>query len=58
MQQKNFTTWPIFNWTTWYTRYVGGSYAAEVKEMLRWQRERWCVDGWRDEQVGRRVGSR
>lgn len=46
MQQKNFTTWPIFSWVTWYTRYVGGSYSAEVTEMLRWQRERYAwMDG-------------
>jgi hypothetical protein len=39
-QRRNFTTWPIFPWTTWYTRVVMGSYEGEVQEMLRWQRER------------------
>ncbi|HEY0954044.1 MAG TPA: CotH kinase family protein, partial [Roseateles sp.] len=39
-QQRNFALWPIFDWATWYTRVLTPGYDAEVKEMLRWQRER------------------
>ena len=48
MQAKNFEKWPIFNWTSWYTRVVMGSYDAEVNEMIRWQRERAV---WMDAQL-------
>jgi hypothetical protein len=47
-QTKNFQTWPIFNWSTWYTRVVMGSYQGEVDEMIRWQRERAV---WMDAQL-------
>lgn len=47
-QQRNFDLWPIFDWETWYTRVVMGSYDAEVAEMIRWQRERY---NWMDEQL-------
>ena len=39
-QKKNFERWPIFNWSEWYTRVIMGSYDLELKDMIRWQRER------------------
>lgn len=39
-QARNFELWQIFDWVEWYTRVIMGSYAAEVAEMIRWQRER------------------
>jgi hypothetical protein len=39
-QKKNFERWPIFDWREWYTRVIMGSYDLELKEMIRWQRER------------------
>lgn len=48
MQAKNFGRWPIFDWSTWYTRIIMGSYQGEVNEMIRWQRERAL---WMDAQL-------
>jgi hypothetical protein len=48
MQAKNFQKWPIFDWTTWYTRVIMGSYTGEVNEMIRWQHERAV---WMDAQL-------
>ena len=47
-QQRNFAEWPIFYWEDWYTRVIMGSYAGEVNEMIRWQRERY---EWMDAQM-------
>jgi hypothetical protein len=46
-QERNFNLWQIFDWETWYTRIIMGSYDLEVEEMIRWQRERY---EWMDEQ--------
>lgn len=48
MQAKNFERWPIFDWSTWYTRVIMGSYQGELNEMIRWQRERAL---WMDAQL-------
>lgn len=47
-QQRNFERWPIFFWQEWYTRVIMGSYEAEVREMVRWQRARM---EWMDAQL-------
>lgn len=47
-QERNFNLWQIFDWATWYTRVIMGSYDLEVKEMIRWQRERY---NWMDRQL-------
>lgn len=39
-QQANFDLWDIFDWETWYTRAIYGSYEAEVEGMIRWQHAR------------------
>ena len=48
-QAKNFNLWQIFYWETWYTRIILGTYDLEVKEMIRWQRERMQ---WMDARLG------
>jgi hypothetical protein len=48
-QERNFDVWKIFYWEAFYTRIVLGSYDLEVKEMIRWQRERTL---WIDLQFG------
>ncbi|MEN0038063.1 MAG: CotH kinase family protein [Cellvibrio sp.] len=47
-QARNFDVWNIFYWEAFYTRVVLGSYELEVKEMIRWQRER---SQWMDAQL-------
>ena len=47
-QERNFNLWQIFDWETWYTRIIMGSYDLELEEMIRWQRERY---EWMDEQL-------
>jgi hypothetical protein len=39
-QQKNFVIWSVTDFDSWIQHVIQGSYDAEVRELIRWQRER------------------
>ncbi len=47
-QQKNFQVWSVTDFASWILHTPQGSYSAEVKEMVRWQRAR---NTWIDTQL-------